>query len=323
MIRRYGHWGLVAPWIAGALLTGCGASASAQAPMMTIQHHVRQQVARSYPIEVFTQGDLSLLYAVRQYQAVGPVSVPHSIKVLVSRWVPWVSSKMLPFVPNTQLAVDSALVQQIDARPSDQQVLSSLPGWTLEQRDIPSGNSTYWVPKTGIWPKWQMPAAVVMVTRGDVALRGPLTESNVSVDGVKLGMSRGEVTKVLGKPARVLPGHGTPFPTWIYPSRGLSISFYSTGSPTKIGGVTAIGLSPKSPLKLNSGVRIGSPLSQVVAAYQQLQYLPFGSSANVFIQGQQEAFLGAHLIHFPSLQIVLNHGVVTNILLSTLEVPPS
>ncbi|PSR35416.1 MAG: hypothetical protein C7B46_00010 [Sulfobacillus benefaciens] len=319
MTRRYRNWAFIVPWLAGSLLTGCGATISAQAPIMTVQH----RITKFYPIEVFTQRDLILLYAVRQYQAVGPVSVPHSLKIMVSHWAPSVSSQMLPFVPHSQLALDTALVQQLDKRPSDKQVLSSLPGWNLEQRDIPSGNSTYWVPKSGVWPKWQMPAVILKVAHEDAGFPGPLTESNISVDGIKLGMSRADVKRLLGKPTRVISGHRTPYPSWLYLSRGLSISFYATGSPNSISGVTAISLSPESPLQLNSGIRIGSPLSQIVEAYKQIQYVPFGSYAKVFIQGQQEAYLGTRLIRFPSLQMVLNRGVVTNILLSTLEVPPT
>lgn len=319
MTRRYRNWAFIVPWLAGSLLTGCGATISAQAPILTVQH----RIAKFYPIEVFTQRDLILLYAVRQYQAVGPVSVPHALKVLVSRWAPSVSNQMLPFVPHSQLALDTVLVQQVDKRPSDKQVLSSLPGWTLEQRDIPSGNSTYWVPKSGVWPKWQTPAVIFKVAHEDAAFPGPLTESNISIDGIKLGMSRADVKKFLGKPTRVISGHGTPYPAWLYLSRGLSISFYATGSPNSIGGVAAISLFPKSPLKLNSGIRIGSPLSQIIQVYKPIQYLSFGSHANVFVQGQQEAYLGTRFIHFPELQMVLDHGVVTNILLSSLNIAPT
>lgn len=313
----------------GVVMTGCGGAVPAAASRVHYRsaghaHHkvfAFHDTRMSNTVLVFSCSDLSVLYAVRQYRAVGPVLVPSYIEREVNRWAPQVQTAMLDFVSGKQLRLDATLVKQILDRPSDQQVLSSLPGWVLQQRDLPSGNSTYWTPKSGQWPGWDPPSVVRYVTSAETRLPGPLTTTNVSLGGLHIGLSESQVRSLLGKPQDVGWSHGTPFPAWEYPNKGLTVSFYSNGSSRNRGGVESVSIDNSSRLRLNSGIGIGSPISQIIRVYPRVQYVRFKQYANVFVQGQQNVLLGGGMVYHPQLQMVLDNGVVTNIRLSNEELP--
>lgn len=110
-------------------------------------------------VAIFSQSDLEEIYVILSYRSVGPIEPPQPILHNVSQWAKDVSPLMLSHVAPSQHRLDGELITAIQHMIANQPWIpvTQLPGYALINRDLPSGNSQYWWPITGAWPKWIAP----------------------------------------------------------------------------------------------------------------------------------------------------------------------
>ncbi len=113
---------------------------------------------------VFPLSDLEEIYATLSYRSVGPIFPPTAIQQAVRHWKYQVSLAMLPYVPQRDASLDATLIkaiQQYRGRiiPSNKTLVkvSSLPGWSFQRDQLPSGNRDFWWPSNNHWPTWITP----------------------------------------------------------------------------------------------------------------------------------------------------------------------
>ncbi len=148
---------------------------------------------------------------------------------------------------------------------------------------------------------------------------GPLTEENVSIGGIRFGDSQQQVLKLYGEPSKKTTLMGNPragiksTSEWRYDKLGLSVTF----TYSKI--VYAIGITPPSTLRTNTGIGIGSSLEDIVRIYgdQVYGYKPDQRLNNQFIviTGTKQPTWATY--PYPSLSITLRNGLVNEISLYT------
>ena len=113
---------------------------------------------------VFSLSDLEEIYATLSYRSVGPIFPPTAIQQAVQHWEYQVSPAMLPYVPQRDASLDAALIKAIQQYRgriiSSNETLvkiSSLPGWSFQRDQLPSGNRDFWWPSNNHWPTWITP----------------------------------------------------------------------------------------------------------------------------------------------------------------------
>ncbi len=114
---------------------------------------------------LFSLSDLEEIYATLSYRSVGPILPPTAIQQAVQHWEYQVSPAMLPYVPQRDASLDTTLIKAIQQYRgriiSSNQALvqvSSLPGWTFQRDQLPSGNRDFWWPSNNHWPTWITPS---------------------------------------------------------------------------------------------------------------------------------------------------------------------
>ena len=111
-------------------------------------------------VAIFSQSDLEEIYVTLSYRSIGPIAPPQPILHEVSQWAKDVSPLMLSHVAPSQQRLDGELITAIQHMIANQPwtPVTQLPGYALRNRDLPSGNSQYWWPIAGAWPKWIAPS---------------------------------------------------------------------------------------------------------------------------------------------------------------------
>ncbi len=113
---------------------------------------------------VFSLSDLEEIYATLSYRSVGPIFPPTAIQQAVRHWEYQASPAMLPYVPQRDASLEAMLIKAIQQYRgriiSSNKTLvkvSSLPGWSFQRDQLPSGNRDFWWPSNNHWPTWITP----------------------------------------------------------------------------------------------------------------------------------------------------------------------
>ncbi|MEW9673821.1 hypothetical protein [Ammoniphilus sp. 3BR4] len=146
--------------------------------------------------------------------------------------------------------------------------------------------------------------------------KGTLTNENIDIAGVHIGDSQEKVKKLLGEPTKRIREHSTPSPMWYYENLNMYVSFYAQGEPSNhIGGAVRISVNHPSSVKTNKGFGVGDNLDTIVRAFPQINITEPTEEGiqNVWINGTSE--VGD--MYYPSLQVILKQGTITNMRLES------
>lgn len=120
-----------------------------------------------------------------------------------------------------------------------------------------------------------------ILSRGQAGQPRPAPEA-LSISGIHLGMTPAQVTQVLGEPPKSTILHGIGLPVWLFAMQDLEVGFSAAnGVPQE---VVLISVGPRSQLRTDEGVGVGSSLGEVIAAYGAPIWASGSASATFVIE---------------------------------------